>query len=241
MTKPDRGGDRKPGQLSLGFPEKEPALQDLLVTSANEATVSVLREPDGWPFPVICVVGPRRSGLTALAKAWCREFDGTYLTARELSGMKAKQLTALGGACVAVDDADQVRREETLLTLINAATAEGGRVVLTSRHGAGLWRVGSADLQSRLNALPVLEIDEPDETMFKARLEASAARYFMKLEPEVTKYLFPRLELTYEAIETFIERLNEKVTLTGRAPSVPLAREVLEELGWADPDQKSLF
>ncbi len=241
MTKSPRGGGEKPGQLSLAFPEREPAFEDLLVTSVNEGAIGVLRQPDSWPFPVICVVGPRRSGLTALAKAWSREFDGRYVSAKKLSKMKAKKLTALGGGYVAVDDADKVSREETLLTLINAAAAEGGHVLLTSRQGAGVWRVESADLQSRLNALPVLEIDEPDEETFKARLEAAAARYFMKLEADITKYLFPRLELTYEAIEIFVERLSERVTLTGRAPSVPLAREVLEELGWADPDQKSLF
>jgi hypothetical protein len=44
------------------------------------------------------------------------------------------------------------------------------------------------------------------------------------------------LELSYTAIEIFIEKLSDKVTETGRAPSVPLARDVVEELGWANPD-----
>ena len=74
-----------------------------------------------------------------------------------------------------------------------------------------------------------------------ARLESAAERYFLKLDPEVIKYLVPRLELSYEAIEIFIEKLNDKVTEAGRAPSVPLAREVVEELGWADPDQRSML
>ena len=106
MTKSPRGGGEKPGQLSLAFPEREPAFEDLLVTSVNEGAIGVLRQPDSWPFPVICVVGPRRSGLTALAKAWSREFDGRYVSAKKLSKMKAKKLTALGGGYVAVDDAD---------------------------------------------------------------------------------------------------------------------------------------
>ena len=89
-------------------------------------------------------------------------------------------------------------------------------------------------------SLPVVEIHEPDEEMLKARLEAAAARHFLKLEPEVIKYVLPRLELSYAAIEIFIEKLSDKVTEAGRAPSVPLARDVVEELGWANPDQGPL-
>ena len=85
-------------------------------------------------------------------------------------------------------------------------------------------------------ALPVVEIREPDEEMLKARLESTAARFFLKLEPDLIKYVVPRLELSYTAIEIFIEKLSDKVTETGRAPSVPLARDVVEELGWANPD-----
>lgn len=53
---------------------------------------------------------------------------------------------------------------------------------------------------------------------------------------DLIKYVVPRLELSYTAIEIFIEKLSDKVTETGRAPSVPLARDVVEELGWANPD-----
>ena len=55
-------------------------------------------------------------------------------------------------------------------------------------------------------------------------------RHFLKLEPDVLKYLVPRLDLTYEAIEQFAERLSDDVTDLGRAPSVPLVKEVLDAL-----------
>ncbi|WP_290954855.1 DnaA/Hda family protein [Hyphomonas sp.] len=231
----------KPSQLSLGFPAKEPTLDALLVTEANESALAVLGAPQSWPFPVICLLGPPRCGLSVLARAWCQEFEGSYHVAKEFSRLKSRGLAALASGFVAVDDADRVKKSENLLTLINTATAEGGHVLLTSKHHPSQWQTQSADLKSRLMALPVIEIGEPDEKMLKARLESAAERYFLKLEPEVIKYLVPRLELSYEAIEIFIEKLNDKVTEAGRAPSVPLAREVVEELGWADPDQRSML
>ncbi len=232
---------QKPSQLSLGFPAKEPTLDALLVTEANESALAVLGAPQTWPFPVICLSGPPRCGLSVLARAWCQEFDGSYHAARDFSRLKSRGLAGLASGFVAVDDADQVKKAENLLTLINSATAEGGHVLLTSQRHPSQWVTQSADLKSRLMALPVVEIGDPDEKMLVARLESAAERHFLKLDREVVKYLVPRLELSYEAIETFVEKLDDKVTETGRAPSVPLAREVVEELGWADPDQRSLL
>ena len=166
-----------------------------------------------------------------MARAWCREFDGKYFTAKAFSRLRQKELSALADAFVAVNDADEVRKTDSLLTLINTVAAGSGRALLMSRRSPGQWHTRSADLRSRLNSLPVVEIGEPDEPMLKARLEAAAMRHFLKLDADVVKYLVPRLDLSYEAIETFAEKLSERVTLTGRAPSVPLAREVLEDMG----------
>ena len=236
MSADNTKGPSRPSQLSLGFPAKEPTLDALLVTEANESAMAVLRTPQAWPFPVICLLGPPRSGLSVLAKAWCREFDGSFYAAKEFSRWKTPGLSALATTAAVVDDADLVKKSENLLTLIDSAAAGGGRVLLTSKRHPSQWQTSSADLKSRFMALPVVEIREPDEEMLKARLESTAARFFLKLEPDLIKYVVPRLELSYTAIEIFIEKLSDKVTETGRAPSVPLARDVVEELGWANPD-----
>tara|TARA_R110000796_G_scaffold86372_4_gene186945 strand:- start:243 stop:512 length:270 start_codon:yes stop_codon:yes gene_type:complete len=78
--------------------------------------------------------------------------------------------------------------------------------------------------------MPVAEIYAPDEAMMLGRLKAAAVRHFLKLEPDVLKYLVPRLDLSYEAVETFAERLSDGVTDMGRAPSVPLVKEVLDAM-----------
>lgn len=227
----------KPDQLSLGFPEKELALESLIVSDANETAVSVLSGPQNWPFPVVCLRGAPRSGLTVLARAWSREFDGSFYTARDFSRLKPKALSDLSASYVAIDDADRIKASENLLSLINSAAVAGGRVLLAAKTHPSQWDTTSADLKSRLMALPVIEIAEPDERMLEARLEVAAAKHFLKLDPEIVKYLVPRLELSYEAVETFVESLNDTVTMTGRAPSVPLAREVLEAYRQRNPEQ----
>ena len=229
----------QPDQMSFAFPAGPLRFEQMVVTPANQAAVSIIRQPSKWPTPVFCVTGPPWSGLTTLLQAWCEETGGVYYEAGAFAKLKPAQLDDLAGKFVAVDQADKVAAHEKLLTLINQTAKEDGRLLLSAASSPSQWPVSSADLKSRLNSMPIVEILPPDEDMLTGRLKAAAVRHYLKLEPEVIAYLAPRLDLTYEAIEAFAEKLSHGVTTTGRAPSVPLAKEVLEAMGLAAPDEPS--
>ncbi|PKP82322.1 MAG: hypothetical protein CVT79_05175 [Alphaproteobacteria bacterium HGW-Alphaproteobacteria-18] len=198
----------------------------------NQAAVQLASRPEAWATHALCVTGPARCGLTYLARAWAGRFGGQYLTAAEFGGLKLGALDALAGGHVALDDVDLIvaKREEPFLLFYNMVAAKGGRVLLVAHTGAASWRTGIADLRSRLNSMPVAEIGQPDEAHVRARLRAAAARRFMKLSPETINYLVPRIDLSYEAIETLMDRLSGAVSIAGKAPGLALARLVLEGL-----------
>ncbi|MEZ5954547.1 MAG: DnaA/Hda family protein [Hyphomonas sp.] len=227
--------------MSFAFPEAHPGFERLVVTQSNRPAISIVRQADKWPMPVLCLVGPLRSGRTAILSAWCSENDGKYVQAKDMTRLKPAQVTALASGKVALDDAEDAGDGEALLSLLNQLGAQGGRLLLASSRSPSQWLTSSADLKSRLNSMPIAEIQPPDEAMLQGRLQAAAGRHFMKLEDDVIAYLSPRLDLSYEAIEAFVEKLSHGVTSTGRAPSVPLAKEVLEAMGLATPDQPPLL
>lgn len=236
VKQPGKIGTQKPDQLSLQFPEAQRAFGDLTITAVNEAAFHVARTPDLWPKPVICVVGPAGCGLTALAQAWAREFSAELFDSKRFSRLKRQAIAALASGYIAIDDAEKIGSPENLLTLLNSVPEAGGKLLLTSHQAPSQWRTTSPDLKSRLNSMAMIEIGAPDELTVKARLAEEAEKYFLKLDADLVKYLVPRLELSYEAVETFVERLNDAVTLTGRAPSVPMAKDILDSIGAVDPD-----
>ena len=236
MTTADRDEQRTPDQLSLGFPEPQIGFDDLLVTSSNSLVMNLSGRPDAWPQNYLCVVGPPRSGLTSLARAWAARFSGRYFTASELKKMKQREVAALAEGAFAIDDAETLGGNEVLLSAINRVASGSGRLLLTSHLNPLRWVSKSADLQSRLNAMPIVEIAAPDEQMLTERLSAAASRYYLKLEEDLLKYLVPRLDLSYEAIDQFMGRLNDGVTVSGRAPSIPLAKEILDAMRKTDAD-----
>jgi len=70
----------------------------------------------------------------------------------------------------------------------------------------------------------------------RERLVLGAERRYLRLSPETLNYLVPRLELAYEATENFMDRLSNAVSQHDRAPSLPLARQVLNEMTGSDED-----
>ena len=222
----------------FGFPAPEADWDDLLNGPHNSAALRIAANPEGWATPVLCITGPASCGLSFLAAAWAQRFGGEAVTAPALARAGRRGLDALAGRYVALDDADAAagKHDEVLLSLINLIATGGGRLLLTSHRAPSQWRTGSADLKSRLNALPVGEIGGPDEEVIRARLEIAAARRFLRLSPETLNYLVPRLELAYDAVEKFMDRLSHAVSTNDRAPSLPLARLVLEQMAEADRD-----
>lgn len=233
MTPAPPGSPDGPPQPLLGFPPAEPGWDGLVTGNPNAAAVSLAGRPDAWATHALCITGPRYAGLSYLGAAWAARFGGQYLTAARFIAMKRGALDALASGAVALDDADLVaaKKDDLLLSLYNMVAAQGGRLLLLAHTAPSAWQAGSADLRSRLNALPVAEIGSPDEAHLRARLQAAAAARFMKLSRETVSYLVPRLDLSYEAVETVMDRLSGAVSATGRPPGLMLARSVLEGLG----------
>jgi hypothetical protein len=232
VTSETGGSQDGPGQPLLSFPAPDAHWGGLIWGVPNEAAIGLASRPEAWATHALCVTGPMRCGLSYLAQAWAGRFGGQYLTAQDFSGLKLGALDALAGTHVALDDVDliAVKREEPLLLFYNMVAAKGGRVLLVAHTGPAAWRTSIADLRSRLNSMPVVEIGQPDEAHLRARLRAAAARRFMKLSPETINYLAPRIDLSYEAIETLMDRLSGAVSMAGKAPGLALARLVLDGL-----------
>lgn len=230
--------DRPARQPLLAFPAPPVAWAQLVTGPHNAAVLRIVSQPEGWATQVFAVTGPPKCGLSALAEAWAGRFEGQILSGPQLARANRRTLDALAGQRVAVDDADIAcgKHDEALLSLINLVSSGGGRLLLVAHRPPSQWRTGSADLKSRLNALPVGEIGAPDDDVLRARLALAAHRRFLRLSPETLNYLVPRLELAYEAAENFMDRLSDAVSQHDRAPSLPLARQVLNEMTGSDED-----
>lgn len=224
-------------QLRLEFPERHPKRADLIITTSNEAAMNGAFAWDEWPANTLTVFGPPMCGLGLLSRVWADEAGALLLDHKALTKADTTTLKELASKNGVVDLADSVSEEGKLLSAINFAMENGTRLLLTARSHPASWNFTSADLQSRLANMTAIEIGPPDDEMVLLRLDAACRRRFIRLKPEDARYILIRIEKSYVAIEDYVRRLDRAISISGKPPSVHLARSVLEE----GADTRKLF
>ena len=119
---------------------------ELVVSKANEGAVGLIENHSYWPHGGVILAGPPRSGKTMMAEHF---------------------RTSHGGQ--AIDDADRME-DEALFHAWNAAKSSGQPLLLTARTPPGEWRTALPDLRSRLAAMQLVELGEPDDALLEALL-----------------------------------------------------------------------
>ena len=105
----------------------------------------------------------------------------------------------------------------------------GGGLLLVSRQPLSRLATTTADLASRLRAVPVVEIAAPDDALLEAVLRKRFDDRQLGVEQPVIDYMVSRMDRSFAALEAAVQRLDELALSRKRAVTVPLAREVLAQ------------
>lgn len=211
--------------MSLGL-QAAPAVtrQTFVVSASNaDATAALDAFPD-HVTPILAVVGPQGAGKTHLLTAWA-DRAGAALLSGELAAVA--DLRALEGRRVALDDADRCD-DETLFHLINMAGHEGAGLVLASRLAPAAWEAALPDLRSRLNAVRVASLGEPDDAVLRGVLTRFFAEASVRPSADLLEYLVRRIGRSVPDARETVRRLIEYAAPQQRPVTRALAREVLD-------------
>jgi chromosomal replication initiation ATPase DnaA len=181
--------------------------------------------PTRWPGGVLALTGPEGVGKSHMALAWART-----VKARVVPAEGPIDFEALSGEPVLYEDVDRTlgQREEALFHLINMAAQPGGSLLLTARTVPTAWPAALGDLRSRLKALLVAEIEEPDDAILESLLKKFFRQRNIRPADDVIPYLLRRIERSAPKAREIVVRLDEAADAEGRAISSALARQILE-------------
>ena len=217
-------------QFKFAFPAPVPPLEALFPDEQGQQSLSVLRRWQEWPKACVCVTGPTNSGVTSILRSWANEVGGTYMTPADWSHLDARTLSDMLDGPLAVDDCHLVETPSNLLTLMNLAEETSTRVLIGGHGQPAEWHASPPDLVSRLSAITTIALPAMDDGAFIRRLRAACLRRFIRIPEETVSFLEPRLERSFQAIEAFADALDRAMTETKRPATIPLARDVLNEL-----------
>lgn len=199
------------------------AADDFIVGDANRHATEVLDRFPDWPEPVMAIYGPSGCGKTHLAQRLVALYRGADVTA-DLGKVDAAQLAAKAPLLVV----DGWQDEAALAQLINQCRAQRHPLLLTAPDAPSRLTVRLPDLHSRLSAVVALEMHAPDEALLQALFAKHFADRQIRVAPEVIHYIVSRMERSYAAALRAAGWLDGKALESGRAITLPLAREWLE-------------
>jgi chromosomal replication initiation ATPase DnaA len=180
--------------------------EDFVLSDANAEAVRLIDAWPAWPGGTLALVGPEGSGKSHLAQSW-----------RARAGAQA----------VLIEQAETFGDDEELFHLINAAPLGAG-LLLTSRSRPMAWPTRLPDLRSRLNAISVAELGEPDDALLGEVILKLFRERNIRPADDVLPYMLRRIERSVPAARQLVERIDDAADAQGKPITRAFVRQILE-------------
>jgi chromosomal replication initiation ATPase DnaA len=216
----------QPRQLAFALPHAESLTRDnFLEGPANAAGLGLIESWPEWPARTMWLAGPEGSGKSHLAAVWAELAGARSTMAHTLSAATVPAALATG-ALVVEDLKANDFDERALFHLLNLAREDQAYVLITARMPPSAIEVELRDLRSRLRALPVVSLTEPDDRLFRALIVKFCADRQLAVDESVVGYLATRIERSYAAARQAVEQLDREALRLGRPVTRALAAEL---------------
>ena len=218
-----------PRQLAFALPHAESLTRDnFLEGPANAAGLALIDAWPEWSSRTMLLAGPEGSGKSHLAAIWAEAAGARSTTAHVLTAANVPAALATG-ALVVEDLKPADFDERALFHLLNLAREDQAYVLITARAPPASFEIELRDLRSRLRALPVVSLQEPDDQLFRALIVKFCADRQLAVDEAVVGYLATRIERSYAAVRQAVELLDREALSLGRPVTRALAAEVLRK------------
>lgn len=210
------------------------APEDYIASQSNAAAFGWIERWPDWPGPLLCLSGPVGSGKTHLANLWRLRSGAQLLAPEDLADPARIPLLLDAAHAFVIDEIAQEigsQVERGLLHFHNAIAERKGYLLLVARTPPARWRIGLADLHSRLAAAPAIGLGQPDDLLLRAVLTKLFADRQLAVSAEVVGFLATRIERSLASAAAVVAALDRETLARGRGVTLPQVRETLERLG----------
>jgi len=205
--------------------------ENFLVAPPNEEAVNWIDLWPRWPANFLLVTGPEGCGKTHLCRVWAERARAVTISLKELEEKDVSDLADLASTPMVLEDLGTGLPEEKLFHLYNLVMAADGSLLMTSKSSVSEWNVQLPDLKSRLGAIQVTRIGEPDDMLFASILLKLFSDRQLTVSPDAVQYLMTRLERSFQEARRMVSALDDLSLSEKRKITIPLIRGLLEQEG----------
>ena len=132
--------------------------------------------------------------------------------------------------CLIVEDLSADINQEAMFNLYNMYRDEGGCILFTSREAPARINFTLADLRSRMNIVPSIEIKEPDDNLLSALMVKLFMDRQINVSPEIIKYIVSNMQRSFSYAKKLVEEIDNISLAQKRAITIPIVKEAIENL-----------
>lgn len=202
-------------QLVLDLPVRQAlGRDDFFVAPCNAMAVAQLEGWARWPEGRLALVGPSGSGKTHLAHVWAA-----------MSGARIVQASAVlpedAAPALVVENVDQIgENEAALFHVYNQMNADGGALLITGQAAPSRWPLALPDLRSRLESVPVVALEAPDDTLLSMIMAKLFDDRQLPVSPKLIAYVLKRAGRSYGEVNELVKALDKAALAAGKPLSV---------------------
>ena len=119
---------------------------------------------------------------------------------------------------------------EAMFHLYNLYRNEGGNILFTSEIAPARLNLPLADLQSRLNTIPAIEIKAPDDYLLSCLVVKLFSDRQININPELVNYIVNNMQRSFSYARNLVEEIDRISLSRKRAVSVPIIKEAMAVL-----------
>ena len=178
-------------------------IEDFYVSQSNhEAYKYVI---NGNKLIKYCIIiGPEKSGKSHLGLIWKKNNNAILYNSSDFSKIINSNFN------IFIDDFFENINEDNLFHLINHCYNNNLKILLTTSKDINNSNFNLKDLISRLKTFHIININEPDDELISNLIiKLLFDKQIIINNPDITKYIFNRIERTYKSINFFIERVDK--------------------------------
>lgn len=220
--------------------------EDFIVAKCNEDAFKAVDSWPNWLYFALCLYGTKGCGKSHLANLFAQKvqqinphiFRVYSIEAKTADCYLPENLFADSPALVIENLCEKIDNE-AMFHLYNYYRDHGGYILFLSEEAPARLNFSLPDLQSRINAVPAIQIGQPDDEMLTMLLLKLFNDRQLKVTPEILRYAVSNMVRSFSYAQKLIDEAD-RISLIKKSPiTVPVIKEAVELL--KDNKQADLF